>query len=66
MELVEVFFCAWRLGFFQKAVMSEKKKKLVAYHEAGHAILGALDFEKWMSFDEGLLERLRFVNGFVG
>ncbi|CAL1146629.1 unnamed protein product [Cladocopium goreaui] len=24
------------------AVMSEKKKKLVAYHEAGHAILGAL------------------------
>merc|ERR1719262_2070526 len=23
-------------------VMSEKKKKLVAYHEAGHAILGAL------------------------
>eukprot|EP00929_Paragymnodinium_shiwhaense_P089807 TRINITY_DN49_c0_g2_i1.p1 TRINITY_DN49_c0_g2~~TRINITY_DN49_c0_g2_i1.p1 ORF type:complete len:1669 (+),score=594.41 TRINITY_DN49_c0_g2_i1:98-5104(+) len=29
------------------AVMSEKKKKLVAYHEAGHAILGALmnDFD---------------------
>eukprot|EP00435_Cladocopium_sp_Y103_P014584 s2090_g3.t1 len=25
-----------------EAVMSEKKKKLVAYHEAGHAILGAL------------------------
>merc|ERR1711871_1380144 len=24
------------------AVMSEKKKKLVAYHEAGHAIVGAL------------------------
>jgi hypothetical protein len=24
-----------------EAVMSEKKKKLVAYHEAGHAILGA-------------------------
>ena len=24
------------------AVMSEQKKKLVAYHEAGHAILGAL------------------------
>merc|ERR1712078_246604 len=24
------------------AVMSEKKRKLVAYHEAGHAILGAL------------------------
>merc|ERR1719189_766377 len=29
------------------AVMSEKKRKLVAYHEAGHAILGALmnDFD---------------------
>merc|ERR1740138_1000102 len=29
------------------AVMSDKKKKLVAYHEAGHAILGALmnDFD---------------------
>jgi ATP-dependent Zn protease len=26
----------------QDAVMSEQKKKLVAYHEAGHAILGAL------------------------
>jgi Peptidase family M41 len=24
------------------AVMSEKKKRLVAYHEAGHAIVGAL------------------------
>merc|ERR1719476_1105810 len=29
------------------AVMSEKKRKLVAYHEAGHAVLGALmnDFD---------------------
>ena len=26
----------------EDAVMSEQKKKLVAYHEAGHAILGAL------------------------
>eukprot|EP00931_Biecheleriopsis_adriatica_P033689 TRINITY_DN1953_c0_g1_i6.p1 TRINITY_DN1953_c0_g1~~TRINITY_DN1953_c0_g1_i6.p1 ORF type:complete len:1517 (-),score=429.01 TRINITY_DN1953_c0_g1_i6:383-4933(-) len=26
----------------KNAVMSEKKRKLVAYHEAGHAILGAL------------------------
>lgn len=24
------------------AVMSEKKKRLVAYHEAGHALVGAL------------------------
>ena len=31
------------LGLEKKdAVMSEQKKKLVAYHEAGHAILGAL------------------------
>merc|ERR1719453_2548827 len=26
----------------KNAVMSEKKKKLVAYHEAGHALVGAL------------------------
>ena len=31
------------LGLEKKdAVMSEQKKRLVAYHEAGHAILGAL------------------------
>ncbi|CAK8985182.1 unnamed protein product [Durusdinium trenchii] len=30
------------LESFLDAVMSEQKKKLVAYHEAGHAILGAL------------------------
>merc|ERR1719502_324141 len=31
----------------KNAVMSEKKRRLVAYHEAGHAILGALmkDFD---------------------
>ena len=32
--------------------MSEQKKKLVAYHEAGHAILGAL-----MSLELGMLGR---------
>jgi ATP-dependent Zn protease len=26
----------------KNAVMSEKKKRLVAYHEAGHALVGAL------------------------
>merc|ERR1712060_687776 len=32
-----------QIGLEKKdAVMSEKKRKLVAYHEAGHAILGAL------------------------
>merc|ERR1719215_1808122 len=37
-----------QIGLEKKdAVMSEKKRKLVAYHEAGHAILGALmnDFD---------------------
>jgi len=37
-----------QIGLEKKdAVMSEKKKKLVAYHEAGHAVLGALmnDFD---------------------
>ena len=48
------------LGFFQKAVMSEKKKKLVAYHEAGHAILGALDFGNAWKVE--VCEWMRWVN----
>ena len=30
--------------------MSEQKKKLVAYHEAGHAILGAL-MRPWLEWE---------------
>lgn len=45
MDADDIFNALERIGLGlekKDAVMSEKKRKLVAYHEAGHAILGAL------------------------